>query len=798
MRAEGGSPNLINGVSRQAPELRLPSQLQESLNQYPSVTKGLGPRNPAILMSRTSTALASTSIAHIINRDATERYVMNMATTGIEVKTFAGVDKTVNAPGGYAYLTGGTNADLEALTVADHTFILNKSKVITAGATTSPEKVNEALVHVASGEYHTNYSIIINGSVVASFLTGGGPFASPEEARAAERGVQASYIASYLIGVVPHPPADNAWWGTQSSYLNSTLGVVDWTFTKYDNVIHIKRVDGADFSIAVSAEGSETAFRCHKDTITDFVSLPKRAPNGTVLKVSGTKDNNFDDYYVKFEAPGSVGEGRWVEAVAPGITVGLNPATMPHLLVREADGTFTFKPGTWDVRDSGDLETNPWPSFVGSKAAGLIFFKNRFGMFSGESVSLTRDGGFFNFFSESALTGLDTDPIDVTISHDEVSIINHAVPTVDELILFTSSIPFRMTGGDVLTYSSTSFSPLLANRSSPSAKPINVGDKIVFANDVESGSFIHEFLYDQQNGIKEAPVITDHCQGYVPGGLTKIVGDDDLKLLALYAPAEPDTLYTYKWLFIGNDKAQSAWQKWTIAGAQIKTVAIIGQDLIVVAVTGGAIETYRIPCHEAWKDPIETVLMDRRVSVVATYNVGTDQSTWTLPYPAEGATVAITDAETFGFRPTVVASGSTLVASGNYSGLAAMAGMEFVSECELSPFVYRSKRGDGSDGVAVPGVNLKLASCQIATGPSSYIHVEVLRDYRQPFTYHLEASAMGTPNALLGSLVQGRMDKRFSIMADATNTRVKLRNGGPYPYSILTYRWSGGVYPKGY
>lgn len=797
MRAEGGSPNLINGVSRQAPELRLPSQLEESLNQYPSVTKGLGSRNPAILLARTTTALGSTSIAHIINRDASERYVMNMATTGIEVKTLAGVAKTVNAPGGYAYLTGGTNTDLEALTVADHTFILNKSKVITAGATLSPAKVNEALVHVASGEYHTEYAITINGAIVAKFRTGGGPFAEANQARAAERGVQASYIANLLINIEPHPPADDEWWGLQTSYLNSTLGVVNWTFTRYDNVIHIKRVDGADFTISVSADGSNTAFRCHKDTITDFVSLPRRAPDGTVLKVSGTKDNNFDDYYVKFEAPGTVGEGRWVETVAPGIALGLDPATMPHLLVREGDGTFTFKPGTWDARDSGDLETNPWPSFVGQKAAGLIFFKNRFGMFSGESVSLTRDGGFFNFFSESALTGLDTDPIDVTISHDEVSIINHAVPTVDELILFTSSIPFRMTGGDVLTYSSTSFSPLLANRSSATAKPIHVGDKVVFVNDVESGSFVHEFLYDRQNGIKEAPTITDHCQGYVPGGLSKIVGDDDLKLLALHAPAEPDTIYTYKWLFIGNDKAQSAWQKWTIEGAQLKTMAIIGQDLIIVAITDGAIETYRIPCHEAWKDPLDTILMDRRVEVVATYNGGTDQSTWTLPYPAAGATVAITDAETFGFRPTVEASGNTLVASGDYSGLTAMAGMEFVSECELSPFVYRSKRNDGSDGVAVPGVAVKVSSLRLSTGVSSYIDVEIARNYRQTFTYHLQAALIGTLTSVLGSLFKGRFDRSLSVMADSQDVKIKIRNGGPYPYSLLSYRWSGGVYPKG-
>jgi len=40
---------------------------------------------------------------------------------------------------------------------------------------------------------------------------------------------------------------------------------------------------------------------------------------------------------------GSQGAGTWVETIKPGEVLGLNPTTMPHALIREANGTYTFR-----------------------------------------------------------------------------------------------------------------------------------------------------------------------------------------------------------------------------------------------------------------------------------------------------------------------------------------------------------------------------------------------------------------------------------------------------------------------
>ena len=57
-----------------------------------------------------------------------------------------------------------------------------------------------------------------------------------------------------------------------------------------------------------------------------------------------TEESDSDDYYVIFRssADGIPGAG-WEETVAPGLERGFNTSTMPHALIRQADGNFTLE-----------------------------------------------------------------------------------------------------------------------------------------------------------------------------------------------------------------------------------------------------------------------------------------------------------------------------------------------------------------------------------------------------------------------------------------------------------------------
>lgn len=793
MRAEGGSPNLINGVSRQPAEVRLPSQLEESINQFPTITRGLVPRNPARLKGVMASTQPENSTTHLIDRDDAEQYVVTVNPNGVEVTDLSGNVKTVNAPSGWGYLAGAQDGDLEALTVADHTFILNKRKVVQNSAELTPAFPKDGLVHIVQGDYHNEYTILIDGWQAARYNTEGGPYDNEVSARSAERGARTSVIASFLA--TGNPPSGQVTLpGAAQANLVGSLGTTYWNIQVLDNVIYLRNLTGANFSLDVKA-GGETRARAHKDVSSDFSELPRKAPHGFSIKIAGSEDTKYDDHYVRFDHPGGSAQGRWKETVAPSIPYKLDASTMPHILVREANGTFTFKPATWGNREVGDLETNPWPSFVGRTIDGMVFFKNRVGFISGESCSMSRHGDFFNFFIESILTQLDTDPVDIAISYPEISNINYAVPFSGEMIMFTSSVPFRLASGELFTPKSANFEHVLSNSVSSKVRPVTAGKYLYFVNDAESGCFVHEFAYDREVGVKEAPCISDHVNGYIPSGVRLMAAEEDLNTLVLVSEKDPNTIYLYKWLWIGTNKAQSAWQKWTL-DAPIVGFKFYGEELVVVTKRATSREILSINCHEAWQDAGSTIYLDRRVEVTGVYNSANDSTTWTLPYPASGA--KIVTKSPYGLQPTFLQyAGNQVAAPGNLAG-AAFAGFEYESSGQLSPLHYRPPQRDGGYGNAEAGVETTIANVTFQCNDTVHLDVSLERDYRKPFLYRLSSALIGTKTGRLGVLVLGTIKKALSVMAKSEDFRLIFKNRGPYAYSVQSYKWTGDVRPISY
>ena len=153
--------------------------------------------------------------------------------------------------------------------------------------------------------------------------------------------------------------------------------------TPIGNVIHIIRTDDKDFNIQTRGGTTNQALYGIKGSVNDISRLPSQCVEGVVLLVRNSAESDADDYYVKFKpASGDIpGQGAWEETHKLGITTTLNPSTMPHALIREADGTFSVRPLSntfsdtlsWAPRVVGDENTNPEPSFVGKNVKDMFF-----------------------------------------------------------------------------------------------------------------------------------------------------------------------------------------------------------------------------------------------------------------------------------------------------------------------------------------------------------------------------------------------------------------------------------------
>ena len=123
-------PNLVQGISQQPEILRLNSQATSQVNGFSSVVEGLKKRpNTSYIAKLTSSSLANAYI-HTINRDTSERYIVVLTNGAISVYDITGTAKTVvSQTNATNYLASSDpKSDFVAITVADYTYILNKTK----------------------------------------------------------------------------------------------------------------------------------------------------------------------------------------------------------------------------------------------------------------------------------------------------------------------------------------------------------------------------------------------------------------------------------------------------------------------------------------------------------------------------------------------------------------------------------------------------------------------------------------------------------------------------------------------
>ena len=123
--------NLLNGISQQPDSVRLDNQGAIQENALSDVVYGLGKRPPTEHIAKLNSDTSVNRKFHLINRDTNEQYVVLIDNGAIKVYDLAGNNKSVVTPDGTAYLNStNPQADFQLITVADYTFVINKTKVV--------------------------------------------------------------------------------------------------------------------------------------------------------------------------------------------------------------------------------------------------------------------------------------------------------------------------------------------------------------------------------------------------------------------------------------------------------------------------------------------------------------------------------------------------------------------------------------------------------------------------------------------------------------------------------------------
>lgn len=517
-----------------------------------------------------------------------------------------------------------------------------------------------------------------------------------------------------------------------------------------------------------------------------FEDLPDTATHGQIYKITGSGDNSFSAYYVK-----RVG-GVWEEYRDPGLTTNrINAATMPHALVREASGSFTFAPFSWAERKVGDEISNPAPTFVGRHIRDVFFVQNRLGFLIDENVVLSCAADFGNFWRNTVTAYVASDTVDVAVTGASISLLYHAMPFNDTVVLFSDQTQFVLSWGqEGITPDSVALTPVTQYSVNILAKPVQSGRDVYFASNSAGYSRVYEYYNRPGDGAQtEAADITAHVPRYIPKDIVKLAAATTEEAIFAVPGTLRNRLYVYKYVWgSAQEKAQSSWSYWEFDPATtiLSTVCLDSYVYLLNQRPDGVfLERINLQSLVPSFGLDHTVYLDRQVSLTGTYDAGNDRTIFTLPYVydptrirvVQGAAAPIKEAL---LDPTqyVALSATQLAVPGNRTAYSCVLGYAYEMR-----YTFSAQFASTDSGAILTGRTI-LRSMTVRYTTSAFFRTEVSPYGAAP---DIEAivpaklaeftgKTLGSSALVLGTPVYGTGDYTFQVYGEAEIARVSLTN----------------------
>ncbi len=771
--------NLKGGISQQPDILRFPNQGSFQINGWSSEGEGLQKRPPTKFIKHlgAESMWGTKPLIHLINRDRVEQYFVTFTGQGIAVVDLNGTSYQVRGNTGYAHCAN-PREDLRMVTVADYTFVVNRKTPVRLGSSVShsgyPSVTSRAVVNVRGGQYGRTLTVDINGTRAATLVM-------PDGSEAA------------------HVTQTDAQWIAQQLATQIVTNLPGWTATAGSGHVLVVAPAGSSVNSIVTSDGyANQLINAFTYQVQTFNRLPAQAPNGYLVEITGESARTGDNYWVRYDASGHV----WKETVKPGIIEGVNNATMPHALVRAADGHFDFMPLDWGKRTSGDDDTNPFPSFVDYPINDVFFFRNRLGFLSGENVVMSRTSRYFDFFPASVATLSDDDPIDVAISHNRVSVLKYAVPFSEQLLLWSDQAQFVMASQGVLSSKSIQLDLATEFDVSDNARPFGIGRGVYFVSPRASYSSIKRYHAVQDvSEVKSAEDVSAHIPNYIPNTVFSLHGSGTENFLAVLSDSSPSSVFIYKFLYMDEQLAQQSWSHWDMGeGCQVLSAVCIGSFMWMIVRRPGGVTLERLEFTVDTVDyPAEPyrAYMDMKTQTVPTEYDVDENKTYINPVSLYGFAMgsgdfyALSESGFFTLHRCPQGGwtvGSRLELDGDQRGTAYIVGRRFEFGYGFSKLLIKQTGDDGSSNTEDSG-RLQLRRAWVNYGDSGAFEI-VVDNGSTTYSYKMAGGRLGS-NLTTGQLNVGTGQFKFPVSGNALRQDVYLFSDAPVPLNIIGCGWEG-------
>jgi len=539
--------------------------------------------------------------------------------------------------------------------------------------------------------------------------------------------------------------------------------------------------------------------------VNDVTGLPFQSKHGYIVKVANSSSND-DDYYLRFEGNGGgSGPGSWVECAEPGILKSIDSLKVPIVIQRQGNGSFQVKRFTYDIREVGDDNTNPIPSFIGKTINKVIFFRNRLGFLSDENIILSRPGDLGNFFANTALTFSATDPIDLSCSSKYPAILFDALEVNTGLIVFGGNQQFLLaTDSDILNPETARLSSISTYNYNTAVPPFSLGTLAGYLDN--AGAFSRFFVMSKIQ--REGEPNVDELSKAVSNLLSKdidLVADSRENTTLFFGKKSSSEVFGYKYFSIGEKQIQSSWFRW-------KHTRPLSYHCCVDDTYYFVDDQFFLQRIDLIRDDEPTftengkeygVYLDNYVSASGgTYSTTTRKTTFNLSWlssitdkTVDLAAVKAGSNGTIALNIDVPSSGTSVTVDGDHSSGSILFGYLYTMQVDLPRFFVQKVAGDKT--VNEERGSLVVHRIKPQFGRLGQYNTVLTRTGKTDYVDEFTSSTFDQYN-IADVQVEDEFIGTVPVYEKNNNFNLSIKSTSPLPATLISLTWEGDYSPKYY
>lgn len=583
---ESAYKNLLFGVSQQAPQDRLPGQLESQVNMTSDLVAGLrrrasveavqplGTFSNLAKVRQYNTDIDGTAVSVVIDTDMGGVRVVE-EDTGTVLATFTN-----------SYLVASNAKAIRMVTLNDAVWLCNVNQRPTiadsADKTAYPNPSHWGYFYIVAGAYSKEYKVTLTDrstvpptSVDISYTTPAGTDPSHVAQSTPD------YIATQLVTA-----ATTAW---------AAYGV---TLSREGAYVTVK-CNTAQPTIS-TVSGSAYIRTSNAMSIRDPSELPARLHASANNLIVATGSSNTKTFYRYVDAEKVWKEdANWADIQQIG--------NMPLRLTRSA-GVYTLEAPTYERRAAGDAKSNPFLKFITDGITGMSAFQGRLVFLSNEYACMSASDNPLRYFRSTLSSLADNDPIEVAAQGSLTAPYEYAVNFNKDLVMFSRRYQGIVPGGSLVTPRTANVALMTRYEVDTNAEPTAAGRSIFFGAPRSLGYVgIHEMVPSQYSDSQYvADDVTAHIPRYIQGPWRFMVSSTTSNIMVGGIAGDTKVLVIHEYLWNAAEKVHQSWHKWTFTHDVIDAY-FSGDVLVILFGVGTQLVACRIDLQRGAGDISPTV-----------------------------------------------------------------------------------------------------------------------------------------------------------------------------------------------